>query len=156
MLAGPLGKEKKGSWLVRWGCPGVRQRPHGMMRLSFSGISGPGRMDDVSLATGSSPKGRHHRCSRILGRRTKLTVTWSSHGLCVLRGSPSPADPGSPRGAGPSHPGRVSCAETSRSLFCPSCFLLPLSGTQKPLIGPPDSSAPRPGAKEGFFPKYRW
>lgn len=44
MLAGPLGKEKESSWLIRWECPGVRQRPHVRMRLSFPGTSGPGRM----------------------------------------------------------------------------------------------------------------
>lgn len=47
-------------------------------------------------------------------------------------------------------PGSVSCAVTFRSLFCPSCFLLPSSRTQKPLVGPPDSSAPIQEAGKAF------
>lgn len=66
---------------MSWG-----QRPHGMMRLSFPGISGPGRLDDTSLASNSSPKSRFHR-GRTPGAGTKLKKTWPGHGLCVLHGS---------------------------------------------------------------------
>ena len=65
---GPWEKRERAAGSPGGGCPGVRQRPHGMMKLSFSGISGLGRMDDTSLASGSSPKPRPYR--------SKLKETW--------------------------------------------------------------------------------
>lgn len=64
---GPWERRERAAGSPGGGCPGVRQRPHGMMKLSFSGISGLGRMDDTSLASGSSPKPRPYRC-RTHGR----------------------------------------------------------------------------------------
>lgn len=155
MLAGPLGKDKESSWLIRWGCPGVRQRPHGMMRLSFSGISGPGRVDEASLVSSSSPKVRPHR-HRTPGGGIRLQETWPGHGLCVLHGSPPPVS-GSARGPGSPFPPPPSgsvciCTVTFRYLFCHSCLVLPSPSGQKPLIRPPDSLCSHPRGKDSFFP----
>lgn len=152
MLAGPLGKGKEGSWLIRWGCPGVRQSPHGMMRLSFPGISGLGKKDDASLASSSSSKARPRRWRTPRGG-TELKETPPSHGLCVLCGSLPPNGPGECHEHGVLPPGRVYVpAVTFRSPFCPSCFLLPSPRGRKPLIGPLDSLCPGPGGKDRFFP----
>lgn len=150
MLAGPLGKEREGSWFTGWGCPGVRQRPHGMMKLSFSGISGLGRMDDASLASGSSPKARPYRCrtpgrgpsSRRPGQTVPLHPLW----IPVTNRS------GSLGGAGPSHLGGMSGALTLRTLFRPGCFLLPSSRAPKLLDGASRLICPHPGGKERFSP----
>lgn len=145
VLAGPLGKEREGSWFTGWGVS-WGQRPHGMMKLSFSGISGLGRMDDAALASGSSPKARPYRCrtpgrgpsSRRPGQVVPLHPPWV----------PITNRSGSLRVAGPSHLGGV----TLRTLFCPGCFLLPSSRILKLLDRASRLIFPHPGRKESFSP----
>lgn len=59
---------------------------------------------------------------------------------------------GSLRVAGPSHLGGVSGALTSRTLFCPGCFLLPSSRILKLLDRASRLICPHPRSKESFSP----
>lgn len=154
MLAEPLGKKKEGSWLIRWGCPGVRQRPHGTIRLSFPGISGPGQTDDASLASSSCLKARPCRC-RTPGGGTKLKKTWPSFVLCVDCGFPPPNAPGESQGPRvlPLFPGSASVrAMTFGFLFCFSCSSCLCLGVGSFLSGLLTHSGPVQEASTAFLP----
>lgn len=128
---------------VSWG-----QRPHGTIRLSFPGISGPGRIDESSLASSSSLKANSCRC-RTPGGGTKRQKTWPSFDLCVFCGSPRQSVLRNLRGtvSSPSSPGvRV----TFRCFFCPSCSSCLCPGVGSLLSGVLVHSAPVQEARTAF------
>lgn len=140
-------ERREGSWFTGWGVS-WGQRPHGMMKLSFSGISGLGRMDDAAFPWPLAPLLKPGPIGAGLLEEVQAQGDLARWCPCTLHGSPSPTDLGSLRVAGPSHLGGV----TLRTLFCPGCFLLPSSRILKLLTGPPDSSSPIQDARKAFPP----